>query len=103
MGSGPPQILVHASEDPLHAFAGPINDYSAVALRLDLVNQGEVFLIGAIDQIRDGLPELGTGFGQPDGMQVAADEIFVRQVDSRWAHRAGNHPGRLVEEVLVVR
>ena len=78
MGCGPRQILIHASENPLHAFAGPINDYSAVALRLDLVNQGEVFIVGAVDQIRDGLPELGTGFGQPDGMQMAADEILVR-------------------------
>ena len=67
------------------------------------MNQGKVVLIDAIDQIRDGLPKLGTGFGQPDGMQMAADEILVRQVDSRRAHRARHHPVRLVEEVLVVR
>ncbi len=60
-------------------------------------------LAGHIEQVDQRAAQRLAGLSQPDRVHVGADQVGVGQVQPGRGDRAGDHPGRAVEVVLVVR
>ena len=56
-----------------------------------------------VQHFSDGPSKPDTCFGEPDGLQVTANQVLVCQVDCGRSHAAGHHPGGVGEKILIVR
>ena len=70
---------------------------------LELTAQGEALRLVRLDHLCDGSLQRGVGTGQPDRLEVTANQLFVREIQGRCADFAVHHGGRIGKEILVVR
>ena len=69
---------------------------------LDLGNEGTAGVVED-QQLRDALVERLVDAREPDRLEVAVDQVPVRELEDRRPHLAVDHRLRVAEEVLVVR
>ena len=55
-----------------------------------------------IQNLGQRVAEGGLRFGEPDGMDVRFDQIFIGQIQSGWSDRPRDHAVLLTEEILIV-
>ena len=84
------------------AFSGAAGDFGRVECRSKRQDERFVGLL-QIQQRRDAGVQLHLGCRQPHGVQMAVDEIAVRQIERGRADHTVDHLVGMVEEPLVVR
>ena len=88
---------------PLGSFFGSLIDLYRGDLLIDFFPKREFVEVFGIEIILDRTTQIRFRFGEPDGVEMAADEILVCQIDRRWRDFAGHHALGIGEEMLIVR
>ena len=95
------EIVRDQIEDAPNPFAGARRDASLLQRSLD-VRLERTAGVGEDEQLRDARVERLVDAGEPDRLEMAGDQVPVREVEDRRAHFAVDHRLGVAEEVLVV-
>ena len=95
------EIVRDPIEDAADPFAGGRRGAPLLQCRLD-VRLERTAGVGEDEQLRDARVERLVDAGEPDRLEMAGDQVPVREVEDRRAHLAVDHRLGVAEEVLVV-